>query len=376
MIGIVTPYKVVNYGTKLQAYAMQELMSKYDDAELLGFVSGTDRRLSSIIGKVYLKFIRKKNGSSTSPIDEELKKREKAINSFDRFYRFGKIIKGNAALNNAINDYSTVVCGSDQLWAPSNVIADYFTLTLIPENINKFSYAASFGINDIPKALRKRYKKFITRLNFVSVREQQGKAIVKEVTGKEATVVLDPTLMLEANEWRVLAEKSTIHIEKPYVFCYFLGKSSEHREFACKLAKKKGLVLVSIPHFKGWNEADKNFGDIQIYEAGPIEFLNLIKCACYVCTDSFHGTVFSILFKRQVAVFERFKKGSDESTNSRIYTLLENFGMKNQLYADDKDVDAFLAAPINYTDVIDKLSVLRKESFDFLDNAIGKKEND
>lgn len=373
MIGIVTPYKVVNYGTKLQAYAMQELLSKYDDAELLGFVPGTDRRLSSIIGKVYLKLTRKKSGSSTSSIDQVLKKREKAINSFDRFYKFGKTVKGNTALKNTINNYSTIVCGSDQLWAPSNVIADYFTLTLIPENINKFSYAASFGINDIPKRLRKRYKKFITRLNFVSVREQQGKVIVKEVAGKDATVVLDPTLMIEATEWGTLAEKSKIHIEKQYVFCYFLGISSEHREFARKLAEKKGLVLVSIPYFKGWNEADKDFGDIQIYEAGPVEFLNLIKCACYVCTDSFHGAAFSILFKRQVAVFERFKKTSDESTNSRIYTLLESFGMKKQLYTNDKDVDAFLETPINYADVDDKLSVLREESFSFLDNAIGKK---
>lgn len=374
MIGIVTPYKVVNYGTKLQAYAMQQLMSKYDDAELLGFIPRTDSRITSIIGKAYLKTQKKRSTQKATPVDEEIKKRKKIIDAFDKYYRFGETIKGNSALKKKIVEYNAIVCGSDQLWAPSNVIADYFTLTIIPESINKFSYAASFGIDNVPEILRKRYKGFIESLNTISVREQQGKAIVKEITGKEATVVLDPTLMLETSEWEALTKESNININDQYVFCYFLGTSLEHRKFAYELAKKEGLVLVTIPHFKGWNEADETFGDVPVYEAGPVEFLNLIKCAKYVCTDSFHGTVFSVLFERQVAVFERYKNGTNESTNSRIYTLLASLGLDNQLYTGDvKCVKKFIDTPIDYIEVNKTLKMLKDESFEFLDKALGKK---
>lgn len=372
MIGIVTPYKVVNYGTKLQAYAMQLLMNKYDDAELLGFIPGTDRRVSSVLGKIYLK-IKKKSKNTNLHNRENIVKREKAINSFDENYKFGKIVKGNSAFNKEIKKYNAIVCGSDQLWAPSNVIADYFTLTLIPEEINKFSYAASFGINEVPRFLKPRYKRFLSRLNSISVREEQGGKIVKEVAGRDVTVVLDPTLMLDKKEWGNMAEKSKINIDEPYVFCYFLGTAPEHRAFAKKLAISQGLKLVSIPHFKGWNKSDEDFGDIQIYEAGPIEFLRLIQKARFVCTDSFHGTIFSIIFNRQVAVFERFRKNSSESTNSRIYTLLDSLGINGVLCFNENEVERFTNQKIQYNLVNSRLDVLKNRSYIYLDTALGKK---
>ncbi len=373
MLGIVTPYKVVNYGTKLQAYAMQQLMSKYDDVELLGFVPATDKRIGSILGKVYLKLSRKFQKKSTTTQINELKKRAEVINQFDSNYQFGRIIKGNEALKQELKKYKAIVCGSDQLWAPSNVIADYFTLTIIPDEINKFSYASSFGISQIPNNMIGRYRKFLSRLDYISVREEQGKEIVKSVAGKDAEVVLDPTLMLDEDEWSSLAAKSKINVEESYIFCYFLGETQAHRDFARELAKVKSLKLVTIPHFKGWNIADEDFGDIQVYEAGPIEFLNLIKHAVYVCTDSFHSTVFSIIFKRQVAVFERFKKGSSESTNSRIYTILTNLGLEDQLYNDEKDIEKFISNIIDFSQVSIKLDGLKNKSFAYLDKAIGSK---
>lgn len=370
MIGIITPYKVNNYGTKLQAYAMQCLMNKYDDAELLGFVSASDSRITSVLGKIYLK-IEAKFGGKKPAKTPEMQKRDKAINSFDSHYKFGRVFKGNSEWKKEIQKYNAVVCGSDQLWAPSNVIADYFTLTLVPDEINKFSYAASFGINSVPSPMRRRYKKFLSRLNSISVREEQGKNIVKDVAGLDAQVVPDPTLMIEKEQWVKLADESKLKIDKPYVFCYFLGTNPEHRNFAKKLAEEKGLTLVTIPHFKEFNEADKDFGDIPLYEADPADFLNLIANASYVCTDSFHGTVFSVIFNRQVAVFERFQNKSAESTNSRIYTLLENLGMTAQLFNSKDQKDDFVNNKIDYNEVNSRFEELKEDSFRFLDKAIG-----
>ena len=370
MIGIITPYKVNNYGTKLQAYAMQCLMSKYDDAELLGFVPASDSRITSVLGKVYLKAKLKLSGKKPAKTPE-MQKRDKAINSFDSHYKFGRKFKGNSEWKKEIKKYNAVVCGSDQLWAPSNVIADYFTLTLVPDEINKFSYAASFGINSVPSSMRRRYKKFLSRLNSISVREEQGKNIVKDVAGLDAQVVLDPTLMIGKEQWAKLADESKIKIDSPYVFCYFLGTNPEHRNFAKKLAEEKGLKLVTIPHFKEFNEADKDFGDIPLYEADPADFLSLIANAAYVCTDSFHGTVFSVIFNRQVAVFERFQNKSAESTNSRIYTLLENLGMTSQLFKSKDQKDDFVNNEIDYNEVNSRFEELKKDSFGYLDKAIG-----
>ena len=294
---------------------MQCLMNKYEDAELLGFISGSDSRITSVLGKIYLKARQKLNKSKKFKTAEMLK-RDNAINSFDNHYRFGRKFKGNSRLKKEIKKYNAVVCGSDQLWAPTNVIADYFTLTLVPNEINKFSYAASFGINSVPSSMKGKYKKFLSRMDSISVREEQGKTIIKNVAELEAQIVLDPTLMIEREEWASLAEESEYHVDAPYVFCYFLGTNPEHRKFAEKLAKEKGLTIVSVPHFEEYNEADKDFGDVSVYDASPADFISLIANASYVCTDSFHGTVFSVLFNRQVAVFERFQNASAESTNS------------------------------------------------------------
>lgn len=370
MIGIVTPYKINNYGTKLQAYAMQQLMRKYDDAELLGFVPGSDYRINAVIGKLYLKTSRALKTRTVVEETVEMKRRAKVIAEFDKNYYFGNKVKGNNALKVELQKYDSIVCGSDQLWAPSNVIADYFTLTIIPDHINKFSYAASFGVNQVPVSLKSKYKRYLSRLNAISVREEQGKNIVKAVSDKDAQIVLDPTFMLEADEWESISQMSSICELEPYIFCYFLGTNLNHRKFAEKLAKDTGKKLVTFPHFKVWNEVDVNFGDERIYEAGPAEFVKLIHYADYICTDSFHGTVFSIIFNRQVAVFERFQKGTVESTNSRIYNLLKNLGMEDRLYTDETDVNRAIRTHIDYETVNEKLRRLKEKSFQFLDGAL------
>lgn len=303
-------------------------------------------------------------------ITKEMKEREAAIAAFDEQYCFGRRIKGNRKLRKELKRYDVVVCGSDQLWAPSNVISDYFTLTIIPTSIRKISYAASFGVDKVPNVLKCRYKRFLSRFEAISVREERGRELIYELIGRDAKVVLDPTLMLEKEEWNYLSEQSRIKIGEPYIFCYFLGTNQKHRDFAKELAKRTQTKIVTFPHFKIHNTADENFGDEPIYNAGPIEFLRLIRNAEYVCTDSFHGTVFSLIFERSVAVFERFEKDSAESTNSRIYTLLDNVGILDSIYRDEKDVESYLSNKIDYEAIQKKLDYLREKSFRFLDEAI------
>ena len=371
MIGIVTPWKVMNYGTKLQAYAMQELMSAYEPAELMGFVPGTDKRPNAVLGKMLLRASREKRRPLPPALKEEQLKRQRAIAAFDQRYRFGPEVRGNRALRALMPRYGAVVCGSDQLWAPKNVLADYFTLTLFPDSLNRFSYAASFGVSRVPALLKSRYRKFLNRLSHISVREEQGKALVRELSGREAALVADPTLMLPAEKWRMLAGQGRELSQGRYVLCYFLGGNWEHRAFARGLAEKTGCRVAAFPHFREFQEADEGFADTEIYKAGPEDFLRLILEAEYVCTDSFHAAVFSILFHKRLAVLERFSGDEAGSTNGRIHTLLAALGVEQSLFAPGDDTCRLTDGPAPYEEAEKRLAALRDRSFAYLDGAVG-----
>ena len=379
MIGIVTPYKTLNYGTKLQAYAMQELMKKYGKCEIIRFNTSNDYRLSAIIGKISYSNIKNKfltklnNKKSSEEYIRILNNRNREIASFDNYYTFSKTLNNNKELTEYSKKIDTLVCGSDQLWSPANVKNDWFTLNIFSERISKNSYAASFGVSSIPKRMEKKYKKFLSKFDHIAVREIDGKQIVKSVSNKEATVTLDPTLMLDCKKWSELASNSKIKINKPYVFCYFLGTNIKHREFAYNLAKKNGYELVNLPFIKCENKADKQYKSICLDKVSPVDFIHLIQNAEFVCTDSFHGTAFSVLFKKEFVVFERFSKEDIQSTNSRIYSILNLLGLNNRLVSEVKDINFLEKEKINYSNVLKKLEEEKKKSFDYLNNVFAEK---
>ena len=377
MIGIVTPYKTPNYGTKLQAYAMQQLFNKFDNAEIINFNTKNDFRFFSILGKLSPDVIiskidnKKKIRRENKQFLELNSIRTKAIQTFDKDnYIFSPINKNSIDMSKNIKKYNTVVCGSDQLWFPRNICANWFNLSIVPENINKISFSASFGLEKIPKKHYKMYRRFLKRLDSIAVREQSGKTIVKEIANRDANITLDPTMMLDIEDWDKIANKSKYNYKEKYVFCYFLGNNEKHRQFATRLAQQEGYKLITMPHFKQWNNFEENFGDIQLFDVNPCDFVNLIKNAEIICTDSFHGTIFSLIYKRRIAVFERFKKTDIASTNSRIYSLLDTFDLKNMLVEEDTDVKSFIDEPYN-TDRIQQIFETEKEkSFKYILNAL------
>ncbi len=370
MIGIVTPYKVPNYGTKLQAYAMQELIGQYDDVEIINFVGASDYRPRAVLGKVKLRINNRNLINKNIEAEKYRKIRVESIHKFDVvYYRFSEKIKGTLTLQKKMKGYYAVVCGSDQLWAPLNVDADYFTLTIVPKGVPRISFSSSFGISNIPQSYHKAYKRFLKKMDAISVRETSGKTIVKDIVGRDATVTLDPTLMLSKKIWEMLAEKSMYNLKK-YIFCYFLGGNSKHREFAKELSRRTGCKIVIFPHCKQFNEADVGFADMEILDAQPQDFVNLIRNADYVCTDSFHGTAFSTIFEKDVAVFERFSNTTKESTNSRIYSLLQKLDMESMLMKDAADVDKFMVLELNRERIKELLEMEKKKSFSYLDNAL------
>ena len=382
-VGIVSCYFKNNYGSMLQAYASQKILDDnnipnetINISKLSDFSKGKKKYYLSQITNLHL--IKAKFGMIKlkiySKINKKLKKNFAIRNK--KFEEFKKNFNLTRSFNTykELNEYSEKVCsdvivGSDQLWLPVNVVSDYYTLNWVPDNINKISYATSFGISSIPKKYKWKYKYFLNRIENLSVRENTAVNLVKDVAGITAKVVCDPTLLLTKEEWMDIQSETPILKDK-YIFCYFLGKNIEHRKFVERLKEKTGYKIVSINHCDEYVKYSDDFADIVPYDVGPSEFINYIRNAEYVCTDSFHGTVFSLINNTKFFTFERFSKKSKMSTNSRIHSLLEIVDLKNRLVSENGNVDELINDSINFDKVNKKLEEFRKDSKDWLLSSI------
>ena len=376
MIGLCTPYKINNYGTKLQAYAVQEKIKELGyDCEIINFNRKSDLRLSRLflrycnIQFIHSKLDKKKSDNNIQNKDD-IKKRNNAINSFDlNHYKLTPEIKGYKNLADYSKKYEALICGSDQIWLPSSINIPTSTLEFASKDIRKIAFAPSFGISEIPKNKINQYKKFLNNLDYISVREITGANLVKELVGKDAKNILDPTLTVNRKTWDELCEERKTKIDEKYIFCYFLGTNKEHRESVYNFAKEKGLKIVTMPHFKRYNECDETLTDIQLYDVTPCDFISLIRNAEYICTDSFHSTVFSILYHKNFYTFERFSSSDKMSANSRIHSLLGLLNMKDRILTSNNNYK-ITDKKINYDEVEKRLGELRKETDDYLKEAL------
>ena len=327
MISVYLPsVKAVGFGVKETlglSYLFKDMWKNIDSGSLSNF--------SEAIAIIYfcLLFYLDKELAKIGVKDDILN--DKKFNEFKRVFNLSRTFSSYKELSDfADNNYSDVIVGSDQLWLPVNVVSDYYTLNWVSNNVNKISYATSFGISKIPSKYTEMYNKFLNHINYLSVREDVGVNLIKEIANKDATLVCDPTILLTRNEWEEIISDERI-INDDYIFCYFLGSNIEHRKFVENLKKITGYKIVSLNHCDEYVKYSDKFADYTPYDVGPSEFVNLIKNAKYVCTDSFHGTVFSILFNKEFYTFERFKSNAKMSTNSRIYSLLKKTKLEDRL---------------------------------------------
>ena len=212
-------------------------------------------------------------------------------------------------------------------------------------------------------------KHFLNRIDHFSIREKTGQEIIENVCGRKAEIVCDPTMLFTADEWLEIQQPEPLCKEK-YIFCYFLGNNPEQRNFVKKLKQETGYNIVSILHLNVYAKCDCNFADIEPYDVGPAEFLNYIRHTEYVCTDSFHASVFSILYHKKFYVFRRFQESYALSTNSRLDTLLATLGLENRLFTGVENVQSALNDKIDYAPVDLILAKMRVHGYNFLAEAL------
>lgn len=297
--------------------------------------------------------------------------RMKAFNQFNEthFTKLSSIYVGYDELCEGAKKYSAVITGSDQLWSPAGLPTNFYNLIFVPDNVRKISYASSFGVKKVPWYQKSRTAKYLNRIDFISMRENQGSEIVKELTERDVPTVLDPVFMFDKDGWEKLIpfEKE---IDEPYIFAYFLGNNPEYREAVKSAAKKLNCKIVALRHLDQYVPQDENFGDFAPYDVGPDKFLNLLRGAKYVCTDSFHGSCFSIIHKKQFVTFNRYSDTSKHSKNSRIDTLCDNLGLQERRFKGIDSLAEHLSAEIDYDDVENRFMKLKKETDEYIDTAL------
>ena len=380
---VVSCYFKHNYGSMLQAYATQYFLDSHhienetiNISQLKDFSKGKKKYYLSQLfnfrlfrakrGMIKLRIKRKFNRK----LKANFKKRDLEFDRFKkRYFKLTKpFIRYDELTDLSNKDALNVVVGSDQLWLPVNVVANYYTASFTPNEVNKVSYATSLGISKLPKRYKKRYSSFLNRFDHLSVREETGKEIVESLVDKQCDVVCDPTLLLTSNDWNQIISDVRFEKEK-YILCYFLGKAKEHRKFAEQLRKITGYKIVSINHCDEFVRYSDKFADETPYNVGPSEWLNLIKNAEYVCTDSFHGTVFSLLFNKTFFTFKRFTKKSSFSTNSRLSNLLSLVKLENRIYSGfetEEEIRSILNNNIDYSSIANDLNKFINYSKEYL----------
>lgn len=363
MLGVCLRYSQHNYGSKLQALATVKMFEelkieykiiRYNKKEFSFYIKSLPRmfNITFLIDRFY--GVQRKIGFSTHPsVKKQIKVRNRCFDEFDVFFKnhlSEKYESYNVLKSRCSNDFDQVITCSDQLWSPAALGSGFYNLAFAGDDINKVSWASSFGVSSIPWYQKKRTKDYLEKINYISMRENRGAEIVEELTGKKVPVLMDPVFVFNRKQWEVL-----IPINEPewenYIFCYFLGSNSECRKAASELAQKTGCKIVTIRHLDEFVKSDESFGDIALYDVSPERFLNIIRNAKYVLTDSFHGCAFSIINEKQFIVFNRYSDASVNSKNSRIDTVCANTGLDERRYNREMPISEQIDHPINYEKV-------------------------
>ncbi len=261
--------------------------------------------------------------------------------------------------------YDTIIVGSDVVWKPQRLLSQYVNGAFFLDSelsFNRVAYAASLGISDKKqmKRLAKYYKKSILKFNWISIRETSGtEYIQKIVPNKKIYNCIDPVFLRPATEYEALITRNAK--TKPYIYAYILGKNPDAIRYVNKLAEKKGLDVL-------YHSNSKPEIGINTETDGPYEFLERIKNAEYIITDSFHGTAFSIIFRKQFLTFTR------GVLSIRLEDFLTHIGLKSRLIA-SIDENTNIDAAIAYDEVWSYLDNWISKSKEFLKNALNNEES-
>lgn len=361
-IGLVTFYHIHHYGAMLQACATERAVEALGgECEIVDYYVNQNNAL-----------FRAPTGLGSAAADAHtalhygaLKARYDRFESFSRQYlkRSSHRYESASELAGAALPYDVILSGSDQIWNPKIFPNGKFDPVFFGafSQKRKIAYAPSFGIPSVPEGMEDELRGYLDAFSHISVRERQGQTIVEQVTGKTVPVVLDPTLLLDRNAWSAIASPPA---EKGgYILCYCISKPGALAPYIRRLAEETGLPVVQLCGIRQRVHPKARC----VLDAGPAEFLGWFRGASYVCTNSFHGTVFSVQFQKPFfTAVAPSELAAPES--SRTFSLLSRLGLENRVVG--KGDTAGVDDAICWSEVERRLEHARRDSVDYLRHAL------
>ena len=364
--GLITFHFAHHYGAQLQALAtMKAIQSLGHDCEIIDYRLPHTTRTNQLF---------KKSGSVRGMASDAHTALHYAAfkRRFDRFEAFvAEEMALSARRYTSVDQlraepprYDVYVAGSDQIWNPF-IFADKqfdpaFLLDFGGEG-RRIAYAPSLGVPRLPEDKAAELRRFLAPFSALSVREKRGQVVLQEAAGRDARVVLDPTLLLNGEDWGKLANPD--RRKNPYILCYFVSDPGEAAPYALALSQKTGWPIVQLAGARRKIDGASEL----VFDAGPREFLALFRDAAAVVTNSFHGAAFSLQFKKNFFTSMSPKERS-EPTFSRIYSLLSRLGCADRIIG--LDTTAPLEAEMDYDQVYARLEEARADSLAYLKAAL------
>lgn len=375
-----------NYGTELQAYALQQYLkelqientiisdkdivikskTKFPKEVVTKITETPQKRILRLLKKycchpvlffkilceILSDFTRKKEEASyfeSQQCIEQFKKNDLTI-------LYGKTRHEMTNLN---DEFDAFICGSDQIWSTIERNFDGF-FYLDFANKKKISYAASIGSNIIPDNKTSKISEWLQGFSAISVREEKTAEQLSKLLKKPVQWVADPTLLHNSDFWTSFSQDFKVP-KSQYLLCYFLENKEWYHEYAMSVAKYLNLKLVIIPsrveitHRKG----------VLHSAVGPREFVGLFRSADYILTDSYHGSIFSLIFEKKFLYLKRFCDGHPENQNIRIESLFGYLGILNNI-VEEKKFDSDDMKYLSYAEISKKLVEFREKSREYI----------
>lgn len=391
-IGIITKISQgnINYGNALQTYALNFYLRKKApesykcNVQTIIFdpiltstsytLQGNRLKTKRIPARIFISKVEKKLKQiwANRNMDTIIRKRKQAFTDFveNNVSTSDRLIKWNEI---AQMEYDTIIVGSDVVWQQTHYSIDRIPFLDFQTNkeIRRISYAASFGTDWIPEENIQDVKRCLLKFDSISVREKSSVQLLKNIGVKNVQHVLDPVFLLSKNDWEnIYKMPETIKDirETPYAFVYLLGADENYQKEINRLCLKENILIVNIPFAVGEkNDTDLSFGDVQLIDCSPQEFIWLIANAEYIFTDSFHAVAFSTIFQKRFLAVDR----KIPILSNRILDFLKTINAQDKLM-DLRKIHSLKTIVWNYSTISSRINEMVTTSQHFLKKALGE----
>jgi len=367
-IGIITIHSAHNYGSVLQAYALQEELKKFsNDVEVINyrpkyfeekykmFSIGIYSNYKGVVNKV-IHFAWR-----ILMIKCRYTKYKKFENYIKNRYNLTKRYSTYEELENEKFDYNVVFCGSDQIWN-TDITEGFdksFYLGFCDDKVKKASYAASVARKEIDYKYEEEYKKYISRLEHVALREESSRDIIQKYTEKPVMVTVDPTLLHNKEKWDEIAQESNLKIKDKYILVYVLEDNEQMVKIVNAISEYLGVQVISLSKKKRFNN------ETIFSNAGPEDFVNLFKNAEFVITNSFHGTIFSLIYEKKNCIIPHKTRGA------RMCDLMKKVGLEKRVITNYDELNLEeINKDIDYNLVNKKIEEEREKAEEYIRNVL------